>query len=247
MKNIKYRFRSAASKLCAALFGSIVSVNTGNKEVSLTFDDGPSPEFTPRLLDVLSRYEAKATFFVLGVIAEKYPDLVRQVIERGHEVGNHSWDHPSLVSMRIKEIKAQLLNTKQILEPFGQSLMRPPFGHQNLRSYLTTRLCGYRVILWNLIAEDWLDKDAEWLANNLVKKIKPGSIVIFHDSLYHALENKYRDRGATILAVEKLLNSLSEYKFVTVSTLLAGGSPVKRYCAMSPPKDFLDRLKVKTI
>lgn len=244
---MKNKIRGTASMLRASFLGSIVSVDTRNKEVAITFDDGPHPEFTPKVLDVLLRYDAKATFFMLGIMAQKYPDLVKRVAEGGHEIGNHSWDHPSLPAIPTHEIKNQLMQTKQLLAPYGQTFIRPPFGHQNSRSFLVARLCGYQVVLWDRMAGDWLDKDAEWLAKNLLKKIKPGSIILFHDSLYQVLEEQYRNRQATIRAVEKILQSLPEYKFVTVSTLMAGGVPVKRYWAEAPPDDFLGRLKVGPI
>lgn len=240
---MKHRIRGTLSRLRASFLGSIVSVDTRNQEVAITFDDGPHPEFTPKVLDVLLRYDAKATFFMLGIMAEKYPGLVKRVIEGGHEIGNHSWDHPSLLAIPTREIENQLMQTKQLLAPFGQSLMRPPFGHQNMRTYFSARLCGYQVVGWNLVAEDWLDKDAGWMADKLIKEIKPGSIILFHDSLYHAFEDHYRDREATIGALEILLKRLPEYKFLTVSELLARGAPVKRYWRKPLPEDFLSRLK----
>ena len=243
----RFKILGALSKLRNELFGSIVSVDSLNKEVALTFDDGPHPEFTPRLLEVLLRYDAKATFFMLGIMAEKYPNVVKLVMEGGHEIGNHSWDHPSLLTIPIQKIKAQLTQTKRLLAPFGQSLMRPPFGHQSLRTYISAKLLGYQVVAWNLVAEDWLDKNANCLADNLMKKIKPGSIILLHDSLYHAFEDQYRDRKATIGAVEILLKNLPEYKFVKVSELLKNGLPVKEYWSNPIPDDFLSNLKVKKL
>ena len=243
MFKLRCKIRGAAYRILAQFFGTIVSVDTRNKEIAITFDDGPHPEYTPKVLDVLLRYNAKATFFMLGIMAEKYPDLVNQVVEAGHEVGNHSWDHPSLLAIPAREVNKQLIQTKQLLAPFGQTLMRPPFGHQNIRTYFSARQCGYKVIGWNLVAEDWLDKDAKWIADKLIRNIKPGSIILFHDSLYQAFEDNYRDREATIGALEILLRKLANYKFLTVSELLANGTQVKRFWYQPLPDDLLGRLR----
>jgi peptidoglycan-N-acetylglucosamine deacetylase len=244
MFGLPHKIRKTASMLGARIFGTIVAVDTQKKEVALTFDDGPHPESTPRLLDVLSKYDAKATFFMLGVMANKYPDLVKKVAEGGHEIGNHSWDHASLPNIPAHEMEAQLMQTKKLLAPFGQSLMRPPFGHQNFWTYLLSRLCGYKVVTWNMVAEDWLNKDADWLTGKVLQKLKPGSIILYHDSLYYAFEDEYRNREATIGGVEMLFKKLPDFKFVTVSELLEGGAPIKRYWYMAMPDNLLSHLKL---
>ena len=100
--------------------------------MALTFDDGPDPEHTPRLLEVLARHGAKATFFMVGARAARHPELVARVAAEGHEIGNHGWDHPSLPALPSAAVAGQLERTRAVLAPHGQALMRPPYGHQDL-------------------------------------------------------------------------------------------------------------------
>src|SRR5262245_9978868 len=107
--------RRLAGKLVKPLFGSLVSVDTQEPVAALTFDDGPDPVFTPRLLNVLERYHAHATFFMVGEIAERYPEIVRQVANDGHTIANHSWDHPSFPLIRAFERRMQLRRCSSVL------------------------------------------------------------------------------------------------------------------------------------
>jgi peptidoglycan-N-acetylglucosamine deacetylase len=124
------------------LLGTITHVVTQDHVVALTFDDGPHPEFTPRLLEILRGHQARATFFMLGEAARRYPDLVKQVATEGHAIGNHSWDHPSFPLITARQQQQQIIACAQALAPYGQRLFRPPYGHQSMPSRLTAFRLG---------------------------------------------------------------------------------------------------------
>jgi peptidoglycan/xylan/chitin deacetylase (PgdA/CDA1 family) len=233
----------AANKLLASALGSIVGFATDEPAAALTFDDGPHPVFTPRLLDTLAARGAKATFFVLGSRALKHPALVARMVAEGHELGNHSWNHPSLPLLSMSEQRSQLIRTQEVLAPNCNRFMRPPFGHQDLRTYLCARTLGYDIVSWSFHVEDWLDHEAERLAVVMEQKIKPGSIVLLHDRLHNSMDESYRDRGATIRAVEILLKNLSHFDFLTISDLAHRGKPRRKLAFREPEREFLNRLK----
>jgi peptidoglycan/xylan/chitin deacetylase (PgdA/CDA1 family) len=213
-----------------SLVGTITHVNTSEHIIALTFDDGPHPEFTPRLLDILAKHQARATFFMLGENAQRYPDLVSEVAKAGHAIGNHSWDHPSFPLISHQERRKQIHACAQALAPYGQPLFRPPFGNLNLSARLDALLLGYQVVTWNIVGMDWLDYEANWLTDQIMNKIRPGSIILLHDALHDALKPQFFDRTATLTVVEQLLQRLSHsYHFVTVPELLQRGAVKKRY------------------
>ena len=226
------------------LFGTITHVKTNHNVVALTFDDGPDPRFTPRLLEVLKRHEAKATFFMIGKNAQRYPYIVKQVFQAQHAIGNHSWDHPSFPLITGRERRAEIRSCEKAIAPYGRRLFRPPFGHQTLTSHLEALLLRYKVVTWNILAEDWLDHDADWIAANMANKIHVGSIALLHDRLYHVYEDRYADREPMLDAVNMLLERLSSrFLFVTVPELLQHGRPQRQYWCQKGTPDWLNSLK----
>ena len=224
--------------------GTITHVSTQEPVAALTFDDGPHTEVTPRLLDILDKYQARATFFMVGEAAQRYPDLVRRVAEAGHAIGNHSWDHSSLPLLSGKERRAQIRACEKAIAPYGQRLFRPPYGHQSVTSRLDALWLGYQVIAWNVTASDWRDHDANWMTDRLVNEIKPGSIILFHDALYTYVEKRYTDREPTLRAVNLLLERLGEnFRFVTIPDLLRSGEPQRRNWYQEADLDWLNSLK----
>lgn len=221
--------RQLLGAVARRLIGTITRVSTQEAVAALTFDDGPHPEFTPRLLDILKKHQAQATFFMIGQVAQQYPEIVRQVAQAGHAIGNHTWDHPSLPLISRRERWRQIRACARVIAPYGQRLLRPPYGHESMASRLDALWLGYRVVTWNVLAYDWLDRDARWMADHLMKRIKPGSIVLLHDALYHTLEPEYADREPMLETVDMLLTQLgSRFRFVTVPELLRHGRPHRR-------------------
>lgn len=210
----------------ALALGTITRVETREPAVALTFDDGPDPEATPRFLDVLGRAGARATFFMVGKSARRYAEVAARVVREGHSAANHSWDHPSFPLLKGRWRRRQLRWCQEALPPGAARLFRPPWGHQSLGSRLDAARLGFRVVTWDVVAEDWGDDDARTLAVRMEAGIRPGSIVVLHDALYATDDEANRDRGPAIEAVALLLERLgSRYRFVTVPELLRLGRP----------------------
>ncbi len=226
----------------AAGYGTITHVATREPAVALTFDDGPDPIATPWLLEVLAAHGAKATFFMVGKAAARQPELVARVAAAGHAIGNHSWDHPSLPLLRGRGRRLQIRWCREALAPHGAALFRPPWGHQSPGSHLAALLLGYRVVAWNVMAEDWLDDGPEILAERVRHGLAPGAIALFHDALYSTTDRRYEDRAPTVRAVEMLLEEFAgRLRFVTVPELLALGRPRRWHWYKRPDLDWLRR------
>ncbi len=236
--------RRAAHRALRPVAGSILSVRLAEKRMALTFDDGPDPETTPAVLDALARHGMRATFFLVGERAARHPELVARIAAEGHEIGNHSWDHPSLPTLPGAAVRDQIARTRATLAPRGQKLLRPPYGDQSLATHLAARRLGYRVVIWSVVGRDWLDDGAEAIAGRIVAEAAPGAIVLLHDTLYSFAEPRHRDRAPTIGALALLAERLPDYAFVTVSDLLAAGRPVTRYWIRAPKANWLAGLSV---
>ena len=151
------------------------------KSVYLTFDDGPIPEATPFILDTLDRFNAKATFFMVGENAVKYPHLLEEVRQRGHQVGNHTYNHMS--GMR-HFTWTYLANIKKADEILHTRLFRPPHGWSRTVQYRVLRHIGMKVVMWDVVTRDYSRLlTAEDVLQNVKRYARPGSIITFHDSL----------------------------------------------------------------
>jgi peptidoglycan-N-acetylglucosamine deacetylase len=207
--------------------GTITSVVTSEPLAALTFDDGPHPEYTPMLLDILERYQARATFFMVGEAAQKYTEFVQQVAQAGHVLGNHSWDHPFFPSLARQERQKQIRACEQALAPYGHRLFRPPYGAENLASHLDAVSLRYQVANWSLDAEDWIEHDPAWMANVLTRGIQPGSIVLLHDAICGSQQpvSQY-NREPMLAALTLFLEGLGgRFGFVTIPELVCHGYP----------------------
>lgn len=177
-----------ATTLKAAILSrmpTIVGALRPERDVALTFDDGPDPEVTPRLLDLLARRRAPATFFLLSEKANRRPDLVRRIAADGHEVALHFDRHdkipdlpPAVVRRRMKTARASL---EAIAGPVR--LFRPPFGSQNVASYLMARSVGLQVVGWTASAQDWEEQTPAMAARRATFNLRAGDILLMHDGL----------------------------------------------------------------
>lgn len=232
--------RNLLAAAVRGVIGTITHVSTKHAVAALTFDDGPHPEYTPRLLEILECHQARATFFVVGEAAQQHRDLVRRLALAGHAIGNHTWDHPSFPAISGRERRSQLWAWEKAVAPYGHRLFRPPYGHQSLASCLDVRLSGYQTIGYNLVAHDWLDHDATWMVEWLVDQITPGSVVLFHDALYSYVDERFVDREPMLAAVDMLLGRLGDrFRFVTVPALLRCGRPQRRNLFQTRNPDWL--------
>jgi peptidoglycan/xylan/chitin deacetylase (PgdA/CDA1 family) len=189
--------------------------------IALTFDDGPIPKTTPRLLDILKERGVKATFYVLGQNVAQYPDIARRIVEEGHEIGNHSYTHPSLTKISSAKLAEEISKTNAAIEQACGVLpttMRPPYGAIN--AAITKRLneeYQLPVILWSVDPLDWKIRKASHVSNHILQNTNPGSIVLAHDI-----------HPSTIDAMPAAIDGLlaKGYRFVTVSELIAmDGAP----------------------
>jgi peptidoglycan/xylan/chitin deacetylase (PgdA/CDA1 family) len=239
------KVKNLARRIGRTLLGTLTHVETGKPVVALTFDDGPDPAYTPQFLELLESYGARATFFMIGKRAAQHPDLVRCVSEFGHQIGNHSWDHVPFTLLTGRERRKQLRSCRDALAPYGSPIFRPPNGDLDFGSRLDAARMGYRVVTWSVTANDWHNDDAMTLANRLFEKIRPGSIVLLHDTLYTALNADCADRKPTLEALRMVLERYKgEYQFVTVSDLIKSGRPVKTYWVRKVDRKLLDQLVV---
>lgn len=148
------------------------------KDIYLTFDDGPTPEITAQVLALLLTYNARATFFCLGAKVEQYPQLYEQIKAAGHTIGNHGYHHLSGFSTSLKPY---IENVKRGEEVSGSKLFRPPYGR--ITPWQIKKLRGsYKIIMWSIMSMDFDQHTTpEQCYNNVIKHIKPGSIIVFHD------------------------------------------------------------------
>jgi peptidoglycan/xylan/chitin deacetylase (PgdA/CDA1 family) len=220
--------------------GVITAVKTNRPMVALTFDDGPHPESTPAVLAVLDKYGARATFFMIGELAEKHPQVVHATAAAGHAIANHSWSHLSFPLLAANERYEQLRRCDQALAPYGKKLFRPPYCHQTLGSRWHTLRAGYEVIAFSVHAEDWLARSSEWMVGRLVQQTRPGSIVILHDNIYRSiLPAAQFDRKPMLRALDEFLERLQKrFQFVTVPELLQHGRPVRESWYREAPEEL---------
>lgn len=154
--------------------------NPSSKVIYLTFDDGPVPEVTPRVLDLLDKFNLKATFFCVGENVQKYPELYAELIRRGHKTGNHTFNHMKGFSVSSEEYCANVEKASQYID---STLFRPPYG-QIKRSQRKKLQSQYNIVMWDLITHDYNQKlDKESIFNNVKRYSRNGSIVVFHDSI----------------------------------------------------------------
>ncbi|MEO6608250.1 MAG: polysaccharide deacetylase family protein, partial [Aestuariivirga sp.] len=128
------------------------------KNVWLTFDDGPQPQNTELILETLEQHKLKATFFFIGKYVEQYPDIVLRVAEAGHRIGNHTHSHPHLSKLSADAVKAEIEKAERLIAPYqgpGSKLFRPPFGDRNRTVDSIVRKLGYRLVMWTVDTKDW--------------------------------------------------------------------------------------------
>ena len=165
------------------LFPNFVwNINTDIKELYLTFDDGPTPEITNWVLRILDEYSAKATFFCIGNNIEKHPEIFNNIINGGHSVGNHTYNHLKGWKHKAKDYIKDVIKTDNLLssQSINSNLFRPPYGKfKNKQSKKLLEL-GYRIILWDVLSYDW-DKSVteDMCFNNVISAAKEGSIIVF--------------------------------------------------------------------
>ncbi len=183
--------------------------------IAMTFDDGPHPKLTPRLLDMLKDRGLKATFFVIGQNVAANPEIVQRIVAEGHELGNHSWDHKALNKLGADGVKMEIVQTDEAIQQavgIKPVIMRPPYGATS--PAISKRLneeFGQKVIMWSVDPLDWKDRNASLVTDRILKNTAPGAIILAHDI-----------HQSTVDAMPATLDGLvaKGFKFATVSELI---------------------------
>lgn len=199
--------------------------NTGEKVVYLTFDDGPVPEVTPRVLDILDEMGVKATFFWVGENLTKYPNLAAEVLRRGHYAGNHTYHHISGWQAPAIAYQSEILLTEQKMQEVRRlagitevqpKLFRPPYGRSGLRMHRWLKEQGYKVVLWDIVSHDYNRRySPERIVKIVMRYVRPGSVLLMHDSL----KSDYNIITALPLIIRRL--QLAGYEFHLISSSAA--------------------------
>jgi peptidoglycan/xylan/chitin deacetylase (PgdA/CDA1 family) len=190
-----------------------------HKEIALTFDDGPQPGNTERVLDVLERYGVPATFFCVGMNARAHPDILTRMREQGHGFGNHTWSHPFLPELTRSQLTEQIERTQEaIAEAAGgpaPTLFRPPYGSRTPEVLGWLAESGLTTALWDVVPDDWAMPGADHVARTVLDQARPGSVVLLHDG--------GGDRLQTVDALPPVIEGLLErgYRFTLVDEMAA--------------------------
>lgn len=212
----------AALYPASQIFGRVLIAGNDSRQLALTYDDGPNPTATPRLLDVLARHGVRATFFLIGRFVRQQPALARAVAEAGHLIGNHTMSHPRLVWKSGERIRRELRDTNGLLEDvLGVPVryFRPPYGARRPYVMQAARELGLATVQWNVTAGDWKAIGARAIANNVERGILRnqgrgrGSNILLHDGGHLGLG---AERLATIAATAEILKRHGGDRFVTV-------------------------------
>jgi peptidoglycan-N-acetylglucosamine deacetylase len=226
----------------AQIFGSTICRTNSPRKLAITFDDGPNPAITPKLLDLLDRYKARATFFLIGRFVRECPALVKETVARGHEVGNHTELHPNLFWLNPTKVQVELrLCHDAIRHAIGTppKWFRPPFGLRNPWVVPAAQELGCQTVMWTLIPGDWREKPVEWLIprmqpiatraqkaskNGALANGGTGDILCLHDGGHRELN---ADRTRTLAALEYWLPRWRDLglEFVTIGQAVRTPAP----------------------
>lgn len=212
------------------LFGdAFYKVQTSEKVVALTFDDGPDPRYTEDIGRILADAGAKGTFFVMGQHAAEHPEVVQTLIAQGHELGNHTWSHPSLRAKSPEAIREELETTDQLLRDLGYTApipFRSPYGHSWFTLPYVLKQRQQANVLWTVQMNDWKPEEPDVMMRLLAHEFSNGAIILMHDG---DGESEGADRSNTVTLVQQILDQYGAegYQFVTVSELLERGRPLR--------------------
>lgn len=180
--------------------------------VALTFDDGPNERYTPRVLDILYEEQVPATFFLVGEALDGNEWLVREMVNSGHELGNHTFSHPDLTTLDAGGVQREIRKTEETLQEIlpeaSMQSVRPPYGRYTAA---VESAAGHPLALWTVDSGDWAEPEAACICETVVKNIQDRDIIVFHD-----------DNQETVLALEKIITKLKGkgFQFVVISQLL---------------------------
>jgi peptidoglycan/xylan/chitin deacetylase (PgdA/CDA1 family) len=183
-------------------FNQVWNIPNSENTIYLTFDDGPTPEITEKVLEILDKNQIKATFFCIGDNVRKHPEIVQKIISKQHSVGNHTYSHlkgwntPTKTYISNTEACRMKLNSQFTIQ--NSQIFRPPYGKISPWQSYELRKLGYKIIMWDVVSKDYdASISAEMCYENVIKNVSSGSIIVFHDSL-KAKENMFNSLEKTI-------------------------------------------------
>ena len=195
-------------------FTKLMNGDPKRREIALTFDDGPHPDFTPKLLKILAKYKAKATFFVVGMKAEQTPELVTAEVAGGHSIANHTYHHVNLAKIPLRLVDAEITACGDVIRKITNQechLFRPPGGDYNRPIAETANALGYTLVLWTDDPGDYASPGTNVIENRTLAKVSNGGIILIHDGVQQ-----------TVDMLPQLLETLQArgFKFVTVDEMM---------------------------
>ena len=203
---------------------TFTSLARGTKQLALTYDDGPNDPHTMRVLEVLARHNVRATFFLIGRYVQQRPEIVREVVNAGHVIGNHTFTHPLLTFKTAAEVRKELSDCRSaIQDAVGKhsSLFRPPFGGRRPAVLCIARELGLEPIMWNVTGYDWNAPAATVIEKKVSSQIRGGDVILLHDGGHKQMG---ADRSQTVLATDHLITRYKSegYDFATIQQMLEG-------------------------
>jgi peptidoglycan/xylan/chitin deacetylase (PgdA/CDA1 family) len=203
---------------------TFIGLEARSRLLALTYDDGPNDPYTGQLLDVLDRHQVKATFFLIGRFVQERPDIARAMVDAGHAIGNHTWDHPNLVFSSSAQVRRQLEQTqKAIFDATGiqPKLFRPPFGGRRPAALRVSRSLGLQPVMWNVSCHDWTAESADEIVSRAERQIHGGNVILLHDGEFHRIGV---DRSHSVEATDRILQRYKTggYAFVTIPEMMEG-------------------------
>ena len=204
----------AAPKAPVASKTPIYSVARDDNKIAISFDAAWGSEYTRKIMDILDEYKIKTTFFVVKFWVEDNPELAREIINRGHEIGNHSATHPEMGNLSAAEIEKEIMTTHKTIKDvtgFEAKLFRPPFGHYSQSMLSTIAGLGYYAIQWDVDSLDWKERGAEDIVLRVTEKSRPGSIILFHNNAKYItaalprILQYFSERNLTVVPISQLI------------------------------------------
>ena len=201
---------------------TFAGLESGSKQIALTYDDGPNDPHTLKLLEVLARHEVHATFFMIGRYVRQRPDIVLDVSRAGHVIGNHTFTHPLLIFESAARTRAELVECRTALtDAVGghSNLFRPPFGGRRPGTLRTARALALETIMWSVTGYDWNARSAAQVEKNFTGQIHGGDVILLHDGGHGTMG---ADRGPTVIATDNLIRRYKDqgFQFVTVTEMM---------------------------
>jgi len=197
-------------------FHKIIQGDTAKKDIAITFDDGPHPDYTPKLLDILKQYDVKATFFLVGEKAEQAPDLVRAEIAAGHNVGNHTYHHVNLKKIPEGSVATEIKACDDVLRHITGKrphLFRPPGGDYNTKVVEVAEALGYTTVLWTDDPGDYASPGDKVIETRVLDRVSNGGIVLIHDGIQQTIDvlprmlQRLKARGYRFVTMDQMMGS----------------------------------------